>query len=74
MPLRQVAEAQLGGINRHVMRQLVNGAFDREAADRLPRRSHEGIGHYVEIEMALDDLEALRTVKRAACRLRSAKG
>ncbi len=65
MPLRDVAQAQVERVDTHSMRQFVDCALDGEGADRLARRTHEGIGHDIEIDMALDEFEALCIIERA---------
>ena len=69
MPFGFVAQAQFDRVDPHLMREFVDRAFDREGADRLAGRTHERVGHDVEVEVALDDLEALRAVEARELRL-----
>src|SRR5450631_1325720 len=60
-----VPAPELDGIHPKVMCQFIHRALDRESADRLSGRTHEGVCQHVKIQGVLNDIEAFRCVERS---------
>src|SRR5450755_205132 len=65
IPVWGVPAPELDGIHPKFMCQLVHRTLDRESADGLSGRTHEGVCQHVEIQGVLNDIEAFRYVERS---------